>query len=181
MSRIAYVNGRYVPHQDAMVHVEDRGYQFADGVYEVCEVFDGRLVDETRHLDRLDRSLRELRIPAPMARSGLLTVMRRDRRPQSGAKRARLPAGDPRCRAARSSVSRAGAQACAGRHGKVDRQKCGRESGSQGCRRHHCARKSLVPGRHQIHRLAPERAGQATGEGGRREGSLVRGPGWHGH
>ncbi len=53
-----------------MVHIEDRGYQFADGVYEVCEVFDGRLVDETRHLDRLDRSLRELRIAGPMGRSG---------------------------------------------------------------------------------------------------------------
>ena len=46
MSRIAYVNGRYVHHREAAVHVEDRGYQFADGVYEVCEVRDGRLVDE---------------------------------------------------------------------------------------------------------------------------------------
>lgn len=76
MSRIAYVNGRYVPHRSAKVHVEDRGYQFADGVYEVCEVFCGRLVDETRHLDRLDRSLSELRITAPMGRKALLTVMR---------------------------------------------------------------------------------------------------------
>ncbi|MCP8938172.1 D-amino-acid transaminase [Alsobacter sp. SYSU M60028] len=76
MSRIAYVNGRYVPHRDAMVHVEDRGYQFADGVYEVCEVHEGRLVDETRHLDRLDRSLRELRIASPMGRAQLTTVMR---------------------------------------------------------------------------------------------------------
>ena len=55
MSRIAYVNGRYIPHAEASVHVEDRGYQFADGVYEVCEVRDGRIVDERRHLDRLDR------------------------------------------------------------------------------------------------------------------------------
>ena len=57
MSRIAYVNGRYVPHRDAAVHIEDRGYQFADGVYEVCEIWDGFIVDETRHLDRLERSL----------------------------------------------------------------------------------------------------------------------------
>ena len=53
MTRIAYVNGRYVPHGEAGVHVEDRGFQFADGVYEVCEVRGGRLVDETRHIDRL--------------------------------------------------------------------------------------------------------------------------------
>lgn len=75
MSRIAYVNGRYLPHRDASVHVEDRGYQFADGVYEVCEVWNGHLVDEVRHLDRLDRSLGELRIPAPMTRSALSTVL----------------------------------------------------------------------------------------------------------
>ena len=62
MSRIAYVNGRYVPHREASVHVEDRGYQFADGVYEVCEVRGGKLVDERRHMDRLERSLKELRI-----------------------------------------------------------------------------------------------------------------------
>ena len=60
MPRIAYVNGRYVPHADACVHIEDRGYQFADGVYEVCEVARGYIVDMTRHLDRLDRSLGEL-------------------------------------------------------------------------------------------------------------------------
>lgn len=76
MSRIAYVNGRYVPHRDAMVHIEDRGYQFSDGVYEVCEVHDGRLVDPTRHLDRLDRSLSELCMASPMARKALLTVVR---------------------------------------------------------------------------------------------------------
>lgn len=76
MSRIAYVNGRYLPHRDASVHVEDRGYQFADGVYEVCEVLGGRLVDERRHLDRLDRSLRELFISAPMSRAALSAVLR---------------------------------------------------------------------------------------------------------
>lgn len=76
MSRIAYVNGRYLPHRDASVHVEDRGYQFADGVYEVCEVLGGRLVDERRHLDRLDRSLRELSIAAPMPRPALAAVLK---------------------------------------------------------------------------------------------------------
>lgn len=75
MSRIAYVNGRYLPHADAGIHIEDRGFQFADGVYEVCEVRGGHLVDARRHLDRLDRSLRELRIVPPMARAALLVVM----------------------------------------------------------------------------------------------------------
>lgn len=75
MSRIAYVNGRYVPHAAACVHVEDRGYQFADGVYEVCEVRDGRLVDERRHMDRLVRSLGELRIPLPMFLRALSVVL----------------------------------------------------------------------------------------------------------
>jgi D-alanine transaminase len=76
MSRVAYVNGRYVPHSEAMVHVEDRGYQFADGVYEVAAVVGGKLIDEDPHLDRLDRSLRELRIAPPMARPALKVVMR---------------------------------------------------------------------------------------------------------
>ena len=62
MSRIVYVNGRYRPARSAMVHIEDRGYQFSDGVYEVCEVRGGRLVDERRHMQRLQRSLGELRI-----------------------------------------------------------------------------------------------------------------------
>lgn len=76
LSRIAYVNGRYVRHADAAVHVEDRGYQFADGVYEVCEVRYGYIVDLTRHLDRLDRSLRELEMKWPMSRKALTTVIR---------------------------------------------------------------------------------------------------------
>jgi len=76
MSRIAYVNGQYVRHADAAVHVEDRGYQFADGVYEVCEVWQGNIVDVPRHLDRLDRSLKELRIDWPMARSAVQFVLR---------------------------------------------------------------------------------------------------------
>ncbi|WP_436641685.1 D-amino-acid transaminase [Microbaculum sp. FT89] len=76
MSRIAYVNGRYVPHAYAQVHVEDRGYQFSDGVYEVCEVHDGHLVDETRHMARLSRSLKELRIREPMSVKAFGHVLR---------------------------------------------------------------------------------------------------------
>ena len=76
MSRIAYVNGRYVPHLDAAVHIEDRGFQFADGVYEVVAIHGGRFFDEDPHLDRLSRSLREVRIPEPMSRAALKHVMR---------------------------------------------------------------------------------------------------------
>lgn len=76
MSRIAYVNGRYVQHGEAAVHIEDRGYQFADGVYEVVLVNNGAMVDELPHLDRLGRSLGELRITPPMGRDALRLVMR---------------------------------------------------------------------------------------------------------
>jgi D-alanine transaminase len=76
MPRHAYVNGRYVPHGEAAVHIEDRGYQFADGVYEVVPVYHRTLVDEDLHLDRLDRSLRELRIAQPMTRAALKLVSR---------------------------------------------------------------------------------------------------------
>ncbi|WP_394891713.1 D-amino-acid transaminase [Mesorhizobium sp. AaZ16] len=83
MPRIAYVNGRYVAHAEASVHIEDRGYQFADGVYEVCEVARGYIVDMKRHLDRLDRSLRELSIAWPMNRAAMeiviVEVIRRNR------------------------------------------------------------------------------------------------------
>ena len=76
MSRIAYVNGRYLPQRAAAVHVEDRGYQFSDGVYEVCEVRGGCIIDQRRHLARLKRSLQELRIEMPMAEAALAIVMR---------------------------------------------------------------------------------------------------------
>jgi D-alanine transaminase len=76
MSRIVYVNGRYLPRDAAAVAVEDRGYQFADGVYEVCEVRGGRLVDERRHMERLNRSLGELRIAPPMSFAALAVVLR---------------------------------------------------------------------------------------------------------
>jgi D-alanine transaminase len=75
MSRVVYVNGRYRPHRDAVVHVEDRGFQFGDGVYEVCEIFAGRIVDERRHMERLRRSLSELRIRLPMPLSALTVVL----------------------------------------------------------------------------------------------------------
>jgi D-alanine transaminase len=76
MPRIAYVNGRYFKHAEAAVHIEDRGYQFADGVYEVCEVARGYILDMRRHLDRLNRSLTELEIAWPMSRKALEVVMR---------------------------------------------------------------------------------------------------------
>jgi D-alanine transaminase len=75
MSRIAYVNGRYVRRSEASVNIEDRGYQFADGVYEVCEVKAGQLVDERRHMERLVRSLTELRIALPMSLTALSVVL----------------------------------------------------------------------------------------------------------
>ncbi len=76
MSRFVYVNGQYVPYNLAQVPAEDRGFQFGDAVYEVCEVRDGRLVDETRHMERLARSLRELGITEPMSRGAWTRVLR---------------------------------------------------------------------------------------------------------
>jgi len=74
--RTAYVNGRYVAHGDATVHIEDRGLQFADSIYEVCSVIGGRLMDEQGHLDRLERSVGALGINMPMERGALQVVMR---------------------------------------------------------------------------------------------------------
>jgi len=76
MPRIAYVNGHYVPHAHAAVHIEDRGFQFADSVYEVCAVKDGDLIDEKWHFDRLERSLGELQIRVPLSSQALGIVYR---------------------------------------------------------------------------------------------------------
>lgn len=76
MGRIAYVNGRFVEHAKAVVHIEDRGYQFADAVYEVWALFDGKLSDPEGHFVRLERSLSELSIAMPMSRAALTTVLR---------------------------------------------------------------------------------------------------------
>ena len=74
--RTAYVNGRFCRHGEAGVHIEDRGLQFADAIYEVCAVLGGRVQDEEDHLDRLERSLRELDMAMPMTRGVLRLVMR---------------------------------------------------------------------------------------------------------
>lgn len=76
MTRVVYVNGRYVPYAHAAVHVEDRGFQFGDAVYEVIEVLGGRLVDEARHMERLRRSLAELRLREPMTAGAWSRVLR---------------------------------------------------------------------------------------------------------
>ncbi|PKQ04539.1 MAG: D-amino acid aminotransferase [Alphaproteobacteria bacterium HGW-Alphaproteobacteria-11] len=76
MSRIAYVNGRYLRHAEAAVHIEDRGYQFSDGVYEVCGIRNGRFMDEALHLERLERSLGELRIAMPLSLAALRHILR---------------------------------------------------------------------------------------------------------
>lgn len=76
MSRVAYVNGRYLPHAMAAVHVEDRGYQFADGVYEVIAIQNEHLVDEDEHLSRLGRSLSEVRIAWPISPRSMRVIMR---------------------------------------------------------------------------------------------------------
>lgn len=76
VGRIAYVNGRYVPHGEARVHIEDRGLQFADAIYEVVGVVGGQFLDEEEHLDRLERSVREIGMAMPMGRSALKLLTR---------------------------------------------------------------------------------------------------------
>jgi len=75
VSRIVYVNGDYVPDQEAKVSIFDRGYIFGDGVYEVIPVISGKLVDRRYFLERLDRSLGELQIAWPCSPEDYLAVM----------------------------------------------------------------------------------------------------------
>lgn len=76
MPRFAYVNGRYLPHDKAAVHIEDRGYQLADGVYEAIACIHGHLADERGHLDRLERSLSEIGMDMPLPRPTLKLVIK---------------------------------------------------------------------------------------------------------
>lgn len=76
MARISYVNGQYVLHSDALVSIEDRGYQFADGIYEYYAFYNGTLLDEELHMKRLERSLGELSIAMPMSAKAFSIVMR---------------------------------------------------------------------------------------------------------
>lgn len=76
MPRISYVNGRYINHLEASVHIEDRGYQFSDGVYEVIAIQNSHLIDGDKHFIRLERSLRELSIPAPMSHAAMNAIVK---------------------------------------------------------------------------------------------------------
>ena len=76
MSRIVYVNGEYLPEEHAKISVFDRGFLFADGVYEVSSVLDGRLVDNRAHLARLRRSLDALGMRPPVDEAGIVRVQR---------------------------------------------------------------------------------------------------------
>jgi D-alanine transaminase len=71
MSRIAYVNGQYLPENEAKISIFDRGFLFADGVYEVTPVVNGKLVDYDAHIERLERSLGELRMAWPCTKDEL--------------------------------------------------------------------------------------------------------------
>lgn len=77
MPRTAYVNGRYVPHNHAQVGIEDRGYQFADGIYDVVPIVHGAFIDEDWHWDRLERGLDALRIDQPVGRKALSMIAHR--------------------------------------------------------------------------------------------------------
>jgi len=74
MSRIAYVNGEYLPESEAKISVFDRGFLFADGVYEVTPIVNGKLVDYPAHMERLERSLSELKMAWPCTKDALKTM-----------------------------------------------------------------------------------------------------------
>lgn len=75
MTRIAYVDGAYLPFDQAGVHIEDRGYQFADGVYEVFALIDGQMLDVDAHLKRLELSLEKINLASPVSYSALLVIL----------------------------------------------------------------------------------------------------------
>ncbi len=76
MSRFAYINGKFVPHSQAHVHFEDRGYQFGDSIYEIAAVVNGKVIDEDAHLKRLDTSLKAVHISLPLQITNLKRLIR---------------------------------------------------------------------------------------------------------
>lgn len=76
MGRTVYVNGQYLPEKDAKISIFDRGFLMADGIYEVTSVLGGKLIDFDGHFVRLERSLKELHMPSPISKEGLLAVHR---------------------------------------------------------------------------------------------------------
>ena len=74
MTRIAYIDGAYLPFDQAGVHIEDRGYQFADGIYEVFALIDGEMLDVEAHLKRLNLSLDKINLPSPVSTAALLVI-----------------------------------------------------------------------------------------------------------
>src|ERR1700719_2061135 len=76
LSRIVYVNGAYLPEAEAKISVFDRGFIFADGIYEVSAVLDGGLVDNDAHLARLERSLGEIDLPMPMPKQKIVALQK---------------------------------------------------------------------------------------------------------
>ena len=175
MSRIAYVNGRYLPHARRRASISrTAAIQFADGVYEVCEVRDGRLIDEARHMARLKRSLGELRIGWPMEPAALGVVMRevvRRNRVRDGIVYLQVTRGVaprnhafPRGAVTPALVVTARSVGC----------RAAGEAGGGGGRGHHRPRQPVGAGRHQDRRSAAECAGQAEGQGSRGLRGVVR-------
>ena len=72
MSRISYVNGEYCDHHNSVIHIEDRGFQFADGVYEVFGIINKKIVDYNGHINRLYNSLSEIKIKSPIHKSAYI-------------------------------------------------------------------------------------------------------------
>ena len=159
---------------NAAVHIEDRGYQFADGVYEVCEVARGFIMDMTRHLDRLNRSLGELEIAWPMSRKALETVMRevvKRNHVVNGLVYLQVTRGVAQPRPCLSRRRSRPALVVTAKRSDPAAALKRAETGPQG---DHRAGKPLGPRRHQDGRPAAQRAGQAEGQARRRPRSLVR-------
>lgn len=75
MTRISFINGKFLPHDECVVHIEDRGFQFADGVYEVTLMVNGKFIDGDGHIERLFRSLREVKIEHSFTKLDIENVM----------------------------------------------------------------------------------------------------------